>query len=706
MLLKKILISAVILLAACNSPEEQQQTATKSTPSAETLPPPAVVPEEISSSSSLRRLALVIGNSAYAGDSFLTNPVNDAKALAKVLRQPELNFEVIYKTNLNRKDMKAAIREFSRRLSEEQGVGLFYFSGHGLQYQGINYLIPIGAQQALEAAYDLPEETVKMDYVLSAMKTVENKINILILDACRNPPRFVKSWYKGDMIPPGLALPQRTPGASLIAYAAAPGQPALSGEGQGNSPYVKSLMKWIQVPNLSITDALIQVRNEVIKTTYQMQEPEFSVALNKPFYFNPQTAVNDLAEQQRLAKEKAKLQREQAEQAAEQDRLAREKAQLQAEQARLAQQREAMQREQARLRAQAQARLAQEREALKQEQARLQAEKERLARERQAMPSKYRLTVLATPADSQIKIMNIVPRYVPGIALKPGKYDVLVQKPGYIASRQWITIQNQDISLPVVLEQKFAKIFRDRLKDGSQGPEMVRIQGGGDSDEKPVHSVSVARFAMGRYEVTNAEFVRFLNGVKRRGSKEQPWFETKAEDSDSHIIGSVGHFRVEPGYEKHPVIEVSWDGATAYANWLSQQTGHTYRLPTEAQWEYAARAGTTTKYWWGNDIGSNKANCYDCGDKFESTAPVGSFSPNSFGLYDTVGNVWEWTCSKYEKRYNGEENRCSSQKSGSLRALRGGAWDFIPGLVRAASRFRGSLDTRNDYVGLRLARLL
>ncbi len=220
MLLKKILISAVILLTACNSPEEDSGI---KGPSTGTLPSPAVVPE-FSSSSPLRRLALVIGNSAYAGDSFLTNPVNDAKALAEVL--PKLNFEVIYKTNLNRKQMKAAIHEFSQLLSKKQGVGLFYFSGHGLQYQGINYLIPIGAQETLKAVYDLPDETVKMDYVLSAMKTVENKVNILILDACRNPPRFVKSWYKGDMIPPGLALPQRTPGASLIAYAAASGQPA------------------------------------------------------------------------------------------------------------------------------------------------------------------------------------------------------------------------------------------------------------------------------------------------------------------------------------------------------------------------------------------------------------------------------------------------------------------------------------------------
>jgi len=358
MLFKKLALSMVILLAACTSSDE---SATKGDSSA-TLPPPAeVLPV---SSSNLRRLALVIGNSDYAEYNFLTNPVKDAKALAKVLRQ--LNFEVIERTNLNRLQMKAAVRQFSNKLAEQQGVGLFYFSGHGLQYQGVNYLIPIGALQALGAVYDLPDETVTVDYVLSAMKTVENKINLLILDACRNPPRFVKGWYKGDMIPPGLALPQRTPGASLIAYAAAPGKVALSGEGQNNSPYVKSLMKWIQVPNLSIMDALTQVRNEVIETTYQQQEPEFSVALNELFYFNPQ--------------------------ALEQQRLAREKEQLEAERARLAQEREAMRREQARLQAEAEA----EKEAIEREKARLEAEQQRLERERQVMRDKYRPTNCGT----------------------------------------------------------------------------------------------------------------------------------------------------------------------------------------------------------------------------------------------------------------------------------------------------------------------
>jgi formylglycine-generating enzyme required for sulfatase activity len=279
---------------------------------------------------------------------------------------------------------------------------------------------------------------------------------------------------------------------------------------------------------------------------------------------------------------------------------------------------------------------------------------------------------------------------------------------------------------PVVVPQpsqpdEFApgKVFRDRLADGSLGPEMVwipagsfrmgDIQGGGDSDEQPVHRVSVGRFAMGRYEVTNAEFVRFLNAVNRRGSKNEPWFETKAEDSDSHITGSTGNFRVESGYERHPVIEVSWYGAVAYAEWLSQQTGKTYRLPTEAEWEYAARAGTETKYWWGNEIGSNNANCSNgsCKDRFRYTAPVGSFAANPFNLFDILGNVWEWTCSEYESKYSGQEQRCAKNVNKNNRlSLRGGSWDDVEAGMRSANRYGRSPTIRNGGVGLRVARLL
>jgi len=234
------------------------------------------------------------------------------------------------------------------------------------------------------------------------------------------------------------------------------------------------------------------------------------------------------------------------------------------------------------------------------------------------------------------------------------------------------------------------KVFHDCLKDGTKGPKMVvipagtfrmgDIQGGGRNNEQPVHQVSIKRFAIGRYEVTFAEYDKFAEATGRTKPSDSGW-----------------------GRGNRPVINVSWDDATAYAKWLTKQTGHHYRLPTEAEWEYTARAGTETKYWWGNDIGSNRANCSGCGDSFQYTAPVGSFAANPFGLFDTAGNVWEWTCSEYQDKYSGKEQRCAN--SGSLRALRGGACYDGPRNVRAALRLRSSHDTRAGDVGLRLARL-
>ncbi|MDM8559947.1 formylglycine-generating enzyme family protein [Candidatus Parabeggiatoa sp. HSG14] len=239
------------------------------------------------------------------------------------------------------------------------------------------------------------------------------------------------------------------------------------------------------------------------------------------------------------------------------------------------------------------------------------------------------------------------------------------------------------------------KVFRDRLKDGSLGPEMARIpagrfrmgdiQGGGDSDEKPVHWVSVDKFAMGKYEVTFAEYDEFAEATGRKKTSDNGW-----------------------GRGNRPVMNVSWYDAVAYAEWLSQQTGQQYRLPTEAEWEYAARAGTETKYWWGNDIGKNRANCDGCGSQWydKQTAPVGSFQQNPFGLYDTAGNVWEWTCSEYEGKYKGKENQCLSKnyaKNSRLSAcggsLSGDAW-----WVRSANRDDGGPNSRNVHLGFRLAR--
>jgi len=247
-------------------------------------------------------------------------------------------------------------------------------------------------------------------------------------------------------------------------------------------------------------------------------------------------------------------------------------------------------------------------------------------------------------------------------------------------------------SVLIGLERKWAVIneFRDQLQDGSLGPEMViipagdfmmgDIQGAGYNNEQPVHEVSVGSFAMSRHEITFAEYDRFAQATGYPKPDDLGW-----------------------GRGERPVINVSWNEARLYAEWLSQQTQQDYRLPTEAEWEYAARGGTSTKYPWGNEIES--ANCDGCGSEWDNakTAPVGSFAPNAFGLYDIVGNVREWTCSAYQTQYEGAEQGCKLDDN-RRQVNRGGSWYNTPKQVRVAVRSWGWLNFRYNGVGFRLLR--
>ena len=226
------------------------------------------------------RVALIIGNSDYQHTSPLTNPKNDAKVMAKVLRS--LEFEVIEALDLSQNDMKRAVKNFAQKL--EQGgrgtVGLFYYAGHGVQVNGRNFLIPVTAK--ISSVVDVEIESVDLNIITNAMDVAGNGFNVVILDACRDNP------FKGSTrsLTRGLARID-APKGSLIAYATSPGDVAADGEGD-NSPYTAALVKSMQIPGLTIERVFKKVRLEVHQSTKETQTPWESSSLTGDFYFLPQ----------------------------------------------------------------------------------------------------------------------------------------------------------------------------------------------------------------------------------------------------------------------------------------------------------------------------------------------------------------------------------------------------------------------------------
>ena len=235
--------------------------------------------------------------------------------------------------------------------------------------------------------------------------------------------------------------------------------------------------------------------------------------------------------------------------------------------------------------------------------------------------------------------------------------------------------------------------FRDRLKNGQDGPSMVMIPGGvfkmGDSeslghlDKLPVHDVTVAPFAMSLCEVTFAEYEVFAKATGRTPPDDGGW-----------------------GRGQRPVINVSWQDATEYAAWVSEQTGKPYRLPTEAEWEYAARSGNQQDTW----AGTSDYRQLDNYAVFRvvQTAEVGSKQPNGFGLYDLSGNVWEWVEDCWHEDYQGApaDGSAWGEAGGGdcgQRVVRGGSWDNDPDGLRSSTRIWNSTDFRLNYLGFRLA---
>ena len=246
------------------------------------------------------------------------------------------------------------------------------------------------------------------------------------------------------------------------------------------------------------------------------------------------------------------------------------------------------------------------------------------------------------------------------------------------------------------------EVFAELLQSGGRGPAMVVVPAdafrmgclSGDGscydEEMPVREVRIGQpFALSVHEVTFADW-----------------------DACLAAGGCGGHEPDDWGWGRgaRPVINVSWDDAQAYVSWLSEQTGAAYRLPSEAEWEYAARVGTVTKYHWGDGVGSNRANCDGCGSRWDDrqTAPVGSFAPNAFGLRDMHGKVFELTQDCWNASYRGAPSDDSALLSGvcGRRVLRGGSWYNVPRLLRSANRNWSSTSDRDGSFGFRVARTL
>ena len=260
----------------------------------------------------------------------------------------------------------------------------------------------------------------------------------------------------------------------------------------------------------------------------------------------------------------------------------------------------------------------------------------------------------------------------------------------------------------------------DMFRDFDRGPEMIRVprgrflmgsppgEAGGSNDERPQHEVSFAReFAVGRFPVTFAQ-----------------WAAALADSAVDHVPKDYGW-----GVGNRPVIDVSWDDAQKYIGWLSERSGKPYRLPTESEWEYVARAGTTSPFWCGSTISSVQAN-FDAryaygdirpGEYRKRTVPVDTFQPNPWGLYQVHGNVWEWCQDSWVDGYHdGPRDGTAREPAETVRSrsffslpdgvhvrvVRGGSWKTLPKDLRSARRSSFPQNYRGNSIGFRVARQL
>ena len=557
------------------------------------------------------RVALVVGNSTYAHIGRLPNPDNDARDISSALRR--LGFEVTTEFDADRVELTQALRAFARR-SAGADVSLVFYAGHGIEMDGVNYLVPIDAR--LERDVDVRYETVTLDDLL--VSTSGASLRLVILDACRNNPlarsmqrtaatRTVSGGSFADLNEDLLG------DETLVAYAAAAGTTAADGRGR-NSPYTAALLAYLEEP-VELLTLFRRVRARVLASTNGEQRPHEYASLLGEHYLGGTPTSGTVAVAAGAPPEAL-------------------------------------------------------------------VERENLFWQSIANsedPADFRAYLTQYPNGAfALLARNRV------VALGAGVGDLVGDPPAVERPRPASPTREfrdcDDCPAMVVVP---AGRFR-----------MGCVSGGDDCDrnERPVHEVEVAAFALSKYEVTFEDYERFVAATGHRWPDEEGW-----------------------GRGGRPVINVSWDDAVAYASWLSDETGEEYRLPSESEWEYAARTGTTTRYSWGPNLGRNRANCIGCGSRWDAdrTAPVGSFPANPWGLHDVHGNVSEWVQDCWHGNYRGapDDGSAWQRRRGcgfgpDRRVLRGGSWAGHGIDLRSAYRRWIAAGDRYNTVGFRVSRTL
>lgn len=310
----------------------------------------------------------------------------------------------------------------------------------------------------------------------------------------------------------------------------------------------------------------------------------------------------------------------------------------------------------------------------------------------------YPLKISSTPKADRIRILNIKPRYKNGILLSPGNYLIEITKKNFKTLKQWLRVKDRPINRQFTLKEVpvAGSTFSDKLDDFHSAPEMIVIPSGSfsmgsksNSNSLPIRQVTISEsFAVSRFEISFSDYQVYLN--------DSPPSYTTPDDKDW-------------GRGNRPVINISWEEAVAYTQWLSKKTGRKYRLLSEAEWEYVARANHAGNYWWPNNS-RRMANCRrGCNSDFSTlfgsqTSPLGYYPANPFGVYDTAGNVAEWVLDCYTAHYLGASSTSQANKNKNCqqKTVRGGSHKDSIEKVSSHSRSGVPGDSRHDNIGFRI----